>query len=149
MVQYVAGTTKGGVNKGDVFNDPYKLGNVDPNYTSDKVVETVPTGATKLTLAWTPIVKGAFVDKDGKVLGDVKIITKEGEIKYITLADSQTEVADLAEGDRVAYEYNNVIIPQASVPTLKAEMKNMTLFAHARRIAVYYSQIAAFQAFIF
>ena len=133
MVQYVAGTTKGDVNNGDVFNDPFKLGKVDPNYTSDKVVETVGKGATELTLAWTPIVKGAFTDDDGNK-HDVKIITAAGVIKYADVADGK--VTGLAEGDRVAYEYNNVIIPQASVPTLRAEMKNMTLFAHARRIAV-------------
>lgn len=141
-VQYVAGTTKGDVNNGDVFNDPFKLGKVDPNYTSDKVVETVPTGKTEITLAWTPVVEGAFTDEKGDK-HDVKIISGD-TVKYADVADGK--VTGLAEGDRVAYEYNNVIIPQANVPTLRAEMKNMTLFAHARRIAVYYSQIAAFQA---
>ena len=135
MVQYVAGTTKGATKKDDVFNDPFELGKVDPNYTSDKVVETVPASATELTLAWTPVVEDVFTDDKGDAK-DVKIISADGKtITYADVVDGK-KVTGLKEGDRVAYEYNNVIIPQASVPTLRAEMKNKTLFAHARRIAV-------------
>lgn len=41
---------------------------------------------------------------------------------------------------------DNVVIPQNKLPTVKAVMKSIPLLAHARRIAVYFSQIAAFQA---
>ena len=44
------------------------------------------------------------------------------------------------------YNYNNVVIPQNDLPILTAEMKAMPLLAKARRIAVYYSNIAAWQA---
>lgn len=47
---------------------------------------------------------------------------------------------------KFAYKYDNVIIPQNDLPILNAEIKNITLEAKARRIAVYYSQIAAYQA---
>lgn len=58
----------------------------------------------------------------------------------ITLASGVT-------GDVVIkYSYNNVVIPQNEIPALKAEVKMMPLLAKARRIAIYYSQIAAFQA---
>jgi len=51
-------------------------------------------------------------------------------------------------GDSIAigYQYDNVVIPQNDIPQLNAEMAEVTLTAHARRIAIYYSQIANFQA---
>ena len=45
-----------------------------------------------------------------------------------------------------SYSYNNVVIPQNDLPIITAEMKGMPLLAKARRIAIYFSQIAAFQA---
>ena len=44
-IQYTAGTTKGETAKGDVLNDPFRLGKVDANYTSSHVVETLEAGA--------------------------------------------------------------------------------------------------------
>lgn len=41
---------------------------------------------------------------------------------------------------------NNVVIPQNDLPILNAQIKALPLIAKARRIAIYYSQIAAFQA---
>lgn len=38
------------------------------------------------------------------------------------------------------------MVPQNDLPMLRAEMKSIPLIAKARRIAVFYSQIAAFQA---
>ena len=37
-------------------------------------------------------------------------------------------------------------IPQNDLPTLNAEVTGIALTAKARRIAIYYSQVAAFQA---
>ena len=50
------------------------------------------------------------------------------------------------KGVKVAYIYNNVKIPQNDLPIVNAEMKSIPLIAKARRIAIYYSQMAAFQA---
>ena len=41
---------------------------------------------------------------------------------------------------------NNVVVPQNDLPILNAEMDAIPLIAKARRIAIYYSQISAFQA---
>ena len=46
----------------------------------------------------------------------------------------------------ISYLYDNAYIPQNDVPLLNAEMKGIALQAKPRRIAVYYSQMAAFQA---
>ena len=141
-VEYVAGIDKGDVKQGELFNSPFGLGEadkkIDEKYTSARVVETVGSDG-KFTPAWTPIVKGAF--GEGK---DVKVVKKAGgeEFKEFT----GEEITGLAEGDRVAYVYNNEVIPQEKLPTIKAVMKTMPLVAKARRIAIYFSQFAAFQA---
>ena len=144
-LQYTAGSNKGQTKQGDVFNDPFRLGKVDPDYTGAAVVDTVPASTTELTPAWTPVVKGAFTGDDGSTKYDVKIVKAAGGVSYANLT-GEGKVTGLAEGDRVAYFYDNVVIPQNDLPIVNVEMKSMTLLAKARRVAVYYSQIAAFQA---
>lgn len=144
-LQYTAGSNKGQTKQGDVFNDPFRLGKVDPDYTGAAVVDTVPASTTELTPAWTPVVKGAFTGDDGSTKYDVKIVKAGGSVSYANLT-GEGKVTGLAEGDRVAYFYDNVVVPQNDLPIVNVEMKSMTLLAKARRVAVYYSQIAAFQA---
>ena len=139
-VKFCAGVDKGDIAEGDVFNDAFRLGKVDEKYTSERVVETVGTGTTEVTLAWTPVVKNAF--GEGK---DVKVMKAAGGEEFKTV-DEAGKVTGLAEGDRVAYVYDNVVIPQKDLPLLVAKMDAIPLIAHARRIAIYYSQMAAFQA---
>ena len=139
-VKFCAGVDKGDIAEGDVFNDAFRLGKVDEKYTSERVVETVGTGTTEITLAWTPVVKNAF--GEGK---DVKVMKAAGGEEFKTV-DEAGKVTGLAEGDRVAYVYDNVVIPQKDLPLLVAKMDAIPLIAHARRIAIYYSQMAAFQA---
>lgn len=172
-VEYSAGLTKGETTQGDVFNNPFKLGKVDANYTSSRIVEPVLAG-TSATLSWTPVQDGfTVITVGGKVVEfDERETYTEAELKTktvksvkITKADKSVvfadavkgtnddgaveyTVADVAVGDKIAYVYDNVVVPQGAdkIPTIKAEMKSMALLAKARRIAVYYSQIAAFQA---
>lgn len=143
-IQYTAGSNKGQTAQGDVFNDPFRLGKVDPNYTSSAVVETVPASTASITPAWTPVVTGAFTNPEDSKQYDVKIVSSTGTVKYANLSSGQ--VTGLSEGDRVAYFYNNVVIPQNDLPLLNASVQGIALTAKARRIAIYYSQIAAFQA---
>jgi hypothetical protein len=136
-LRYTAGTAKGGVGAGDTFNSVYRLGEMTPDrvdYTKDRVVEAITEETQKV--AWTPVKVDEgfkFLDNTGK------------EVTGGTLAEDGT-VTVPAGATKVAYVYDNVIIPQNKIPTLKAEMDVIELHAHARRIAVYYSQIAAFQA---
>ena len=130
-VEYVAGIDKGDVKQGDLFNSPFGLGKVDEKYTSSRVVEEIAAEATKFEPAWTPVV------------GDV-----EGRVKatgaWEKIADLGT--FDAGKYDKARYVYNNEVIPQEKLPTVKAVMKTMPLVAKARRIAIYFSQFAAFQA---
>lgn len=142
-VEYVKGTTKGQSKAGDMTNSVYQLGDVDENYTGEAVVETVAT-AGKVEPAFGPIVKGAFTNPADDKQYDAKLIADgSGTVTYVNVgADGKI---DAVKG-RMAYKYNNVQIPQETLPTLKAELKNIGLVAKARRISVYYSQIAQFQA---
>ena len=145
-LNYEFGVTKGGIKQNDYYNGPFALGDVDETYTSDRVAETVEayadadnSNAITISLAWTPIIEGQFTCK-------VNGTEVEGALSkdraHITFASG------VAAGDdvQVAYLYDNIVIPQSTLPTLKARFDKIALEAHARRIAIYYSQIAMFQA---
>lgn len=132
-IQYTTGSNKGATVQGGVINSPFGLGNVDPNYTSARVVEAITEGMTKV--AWGPVIAKftKFLDAQGN------------EVAGGVMNDDGTFTAP--EGAvKVAYIYDNVVIPQNDLPIVNAEMQAIPLIAKARRIAVYYSQIAAFQA---
>ena len=139
-IEYVKGTTKGESNEGDMTNNIWALGDVDANYTGQAVVEPVETftsGTTKV--AFLPVVEGSvkLLDADGVDL----------EATDVSVAADGTVTATVTGTvKKIAYKYDNVIILQEKLPTLKAELKNIGLEARARRIAVFYSQMAAFQA---
>ena len=138
-LRYAAGTTVGGVTEGTTFNTPYSLGEMNArraNYTqgTGRIVEQVKEGDTFVP-AWTP------------AAGSIKVF-KNGAWEA---AEDNVFSSPIAAGvTKVAYAFDNdiVTIPQdpAKMATLKASMNGISLRAHARRIAVYYSQIAAFQA---
>ncbi len=120
-----------------ITNSPFAgLGVMDENrarYTGAVVVENVAAGEVKPS--WTP------------VIGDIEFLATEssdGQWTKLT-ADSEGKFNADAAG-KIRYRYDNEYIPQEKLPTLVGHMKGITLEARARRIAVYYSQIAAFQA---
>lgn len=89
-----------------------------------------------------------MVNPDGSVTVALPAgATEKGTIVYgegakITLTTGN----DANKAYTVKYAYNNVVIPQNDLPIINVRMQSMALVAKARRIAVYYSQIAAFQA---
>ena len=183
-VKFVAGSNKSNVAQGDVFNDPFRLGKVDPNYTSSRVVKdlTLSAATTDFAMDWKPVITGTVAmtvgadkyvdDGKGKIYKNPTSVSRrtvmvEKEEDRLEGVESHVEVVieggedagtiDYAKGEiklttgvqgavEVAYTYNNVVIPQNDLPLLSAKMEAMPLLAKARRIAIYYSQIAAFQA---
>lgn len=128
-----------------------------------KAEDIVAGGGTISTVAldWTPVVAIKDVVKytaEGKVDQKFTIVTdptvelKATEVRLNSEGKLELFAADWTNATeiRVKYIYNNEIIPQTvqpvSLPTLTAKMQAVNLHAHARRIAIYYSQIAAFQA---
>jgi len=141
-VKYTLGSNKGGVKQGDVIADPFhteKMSEDRINYTGAAVAEECTVdGNGKVFLAWTPIWDGFEPQLVGAESGAT-----------ITVVDAKTgecAVTGATGKVKVKYCYDNVVIPQNDLPILNAEMASIGLVAKARRIAVYYSQIAAFQA---
>ena len=133
-MEYQKGTTKGQSTQGDMTNNIWALGNMDVNYTGNAVVETVTGSENNISaLGFAPI--------DGTLQANTGT---DGAWEDVTVgADGAITITGAT---KVKYLYDNQIIPQEVLPTLKAELKNIALTAKARRIAIFYSQLAAFQA---
>ena len=63
MLKFTAGVSKGNIEAGYTFNDPFKLGKVDPNYTSSRVVTNYTIGSTPdnqkvFKMDWKPVIEG-------------------------------------------------------------------------------------------
>lgn len=159
-LKYTTGTAKGDVPSGHELNSPFRLGDAVPNYTSARLVEefTLSDETGVVTASWFPVYSGdaadakpriTAIDNSGSpvVVADDATVTVGADGKTLTLKNGVSGTA-LASGMKVkvAYVYDNIVIPQNSLPTIKAEMDSIPLVAKARRIAVYFSQIAAFQA---
>ena len=157
-INYVAGTNKGQTQQGDLFNNPFKLGNVDVNYTGARVVESFTGANSAVTAAWFPVYTGDAADAQARIVsittsGGVAVevaedasVTVAADGKTLTLSNGTGTAIGATDTVKVAYVYDNVVIPQNDLPILNAKMESIPLIARARRIAVYYSQIAAFQA---
>ena len=198
-IKYTAGSTKGNTVQGDVFNDPFRLGKVDPQYTSSRVTKdyNLTESTDSFAMDWKPVVAGTvsvvvgtttYVDDgegnlisvpeggsvarktemvqpvaqvsdmaDLRLEGVVPVVktivynadgtpktTPDGSVDYA--AGTITVTGGVQGAVQVAYSYNNVLIPQNDIPLLSAKIESMPLLAKARRIAIYYSQMAAFQA---
>ena len=133
-LQFVAGSNKGDVVAGEtVFNDPFKLGAMTDgrvNYTGATIVEkATEAGKTKWECA-------GYFNAEGKLV----------EGKVLLANKTEKAVADIEVGDEFTYVYDNVKIPQNDIPQVTARMEGIELAAKARRVAIYYSQMAAFQA---
>lgn len=141
-IKFIAGSNKGGVRQGDVFNDPFKLGAMTDdrvNYTASAVVEEVTLdGEGAATLAWTPLNAG-FVPQ---VVNGESGVT----VEVVDAATGAIKVTGATGTVKVKYLYDNVVIPQNDLPVYNAKVEGIALKAKARRISIYYSQIAAFQA---
>ena len=143
-LKFVKGTNKGESKRGDLVADPFKLGNVDVNYTSSLVVEEVEAGED-VQLAWAPVFAGGK-DEFGRDFGPSIVGKPEAVVTVKDAAKGIVSITGVAGKVKIRYAYDNVVIPQNDLPILNAEMANIALVAKARRIAVYYSQLAAFQA---
>lgn len=134
-MEYIKGTTKGQSKEGQLTNSIWELGDVDVNYTGQIIVEP---GATSFTPSFEPVAGAMVNPKDGKGY-KYKNTAENGDVTYSDTAATETT-------SKVAYVYDNVTVPQDKLPTLKAKLTNIALEAKPRRIAIYYSQLAAFQA---
>ena len=105
--RYTYGSHKGGIKQGQVIADPWSVhARTDDNmrYTSQAVVEAVGAANATYAPAWTPIVKGAFVDEDGTAHDAKFIPAAGGEATYLDAAEDGT--FNVTAAGRIAYRYN-------------------------------------------
>ena len=129
-LKFTAGSNKGGVKQGDLFNDVFALGAMTDermNYTGANIVESIGSEAVSFTPAWTPVI--------GKV--EVHKVADD------TWEELPNENFVAGTYDKASYVYDNVKIPQNDIPQYTATLEGMELSAKARRIGIYYSQMAA------
>ena len=89
-IQYTAGTNKGQTRQGDVFNDPFKLGNVDVNYTAARVVENFTGANSAVVASWYPVYTGADVASKPQIVS----ITTSAGVAVPVADDASITVAD-------------------------------------------------------
>ena len=131
-LNFSAGTTKGTIKEGDVFSNPFTLGTMSEGridytgVTGGKIVETVVGSA----LAYEAVEGTIEKQKEDGTWEHVDAVTAGDKVRYIAKADIPAgETGKTAE-----------------LPTLTGKMEGIALTAKARRIAVQYSQFAAFEA---
>lgn len=153
-LEYTLGSNKGASKQGDVINSPFKLGDVDVNYTGALVPEAHKTTAAEASahefeLLWTPVaaVTSVKIGDTTYTIADAPVADTSVQVdgNKIKFHANDTKFVDAAVVN-VLYTYDNVVIPQNDIPTINVKMSSKALVAKARRVAVYYSQIAAFQA---
>lgn len=155
-IEYQYASNKGATRIGDKISSPFGFGDVDTDFTANRVVETVAFDGTNTAFfMWQPVLAREVEGKhpDIRVTDAAGNVLTEGVNYQIVIEDALNNVRvgiKNAEGVaytyKVGYIYDNVIIPQHDLPMVRAEMKSIALVAKARRISIYYSQIAAFQA---
>ena len=134
-VEYVAGSNKGGIAQGDVFNSSLgfsgSFGEINEDrarYTSNALVEDGKAG--EFIPSWKPLAGKVEQLQDGEWV----VIEADSEGKF-----------ELPVDGKVRYLYDNEIIPANDLPIINARTREIPLIAKARRIAVYYSQLAAYE----
>ena len=140
--KFVAGSNKGGIKQGDEFNSPFALAPMTEermNYTSQAVVDVItPDAEGKAFLAWTPI---------NPAMAPALVGAESGAtITVVDAATGEVKVEGATGALRVKYLYDQVVIPQNDLPIYNVKVERIALEAKPRRIAIYYSQMAAFQA---
>ena len=78
-LNYTAGSNKGATAQGDVFNNPFKLGAVDVNYTAARVVESFTGANSDVEAAWYPVYNG-----------DVLVTKTKGHTVIVTSGSPRT-----------------------------------------------------------
>lgn len=73
-------------------------------YTTQAVVETLDAANATYAPAWTPIVKGAFVDEHGTAHDAKFIAADDSAVTYLDA--SETGTFNVTKAGRIAYRYD-------------------------------------------
>ena len=114
-MQYTAGSNKGQTAKGTVFNDPFKLGDVDVNYTAARVVESFTGANADVTASWFPVYGGPATEAKARItsivtsggvavdVADDASVTVGADGKTLTLSNGTGTAIGATDTVKVAY----------------------------------------------
>lgn len=114
-VNYTAGTNKGQTRQGDLFNNPFKLGDVDVNYTAARVVESFTGANSNVTASWFPVYDGADVASKARItsittsggtsvaVADDASVTVGADGKTLTISNGTGTAINATDVVKVAY----------------------------------------------
>ena len=100
---------------------------VDSTYAFD--VKVAPLDTTTTVDGFYYVILADGCEKTGDFTG-AQWFTYDPATKT---ASSVTAVTEFKQGDRIAWRYDNIVVPQEKLPTLRAEVTNIPLMARARR----------------
>ena len=89
-LSYTAGSNKGQTRQGDLFNNPFKLGDIDVDYTAARVVESFTGATSPVTASWFPVYTGAATEAQARI---TSIVTNAGVVVPVA-ADASVTVGD-------------------------------------------------------
>lgn len=92
--------TKGNIEAGYTFNDPFRLGKVDPNYTSSRVVTNYTITSEnaedtkKFVFDWKPVIEGTVA---------FTVTKADGTVKQFVVADANgtQTLVEVPEGGKI------------------------------------------------
>ncbi len=153
FLQYVFGSNKGTVKKGDLAFGPYDINN-KPEYTSEhidqEVLEAAPSG-TKVegTLSWGPVIAGSVVVTAGSVTlkddGKGALTSSGSDAGTIDYTSGKISInfASTPEAVNVEYSYSLEYAP-TEAPELDMNIKEKIVVAKPRRLRTRYAFEAAY-----
>lgn len=105
-----------------------------------------------------------LIDSNGDVIDPAVSGTDKGDVTYGSTRDVHggdivaagtapkffgsivPDTAISATGIKVEYQYENEFVPQNDIPLINMKMEYKQIFTKARRVAIYFSQLADFEA---
>lgn len=153
FLQYVFGSNKGTVKKGDLAFGPYDINN-KPEYTSEhidqEVLEASPSGNTvEGTLSWGPVIAGSVVVTAGSVTlkddGKGKLTSSGSDAGTIDYTSGKISITFSSTPDAVNVEYSySLEYAPTEAPELDMNIKEKIVVAKPRRLRTRYAFEAAY-----
>lgn len=144
FTRYSRMSNKGQSKQGDVVSDPFGIyyrdvngereNAVDPNYSSELVVEEATFASKKATLKWLPVREVVSVVANGVALAKDTDYTIDLATGVITLTGDATSAV-------VTYRWDNKHLPAEDLPTFGAKVEAIPLVAKPHKLRIVFDAL--------
>ena len=122
ILEYTYGSNKGSAKRGEVFSSPLAYQGMNQEYSSSSVTEVVAgSSGSKVTPQWGPFIKGYNLTQG----------------VALTL-DTDGTVSPVADGDTIAYTYNNENVP-VEAPEIAMNIRSLPITTTSRKLKAVWS----------